>query len=414
MKKHKGSLTVEACISFTVFMMLLLTMFYIIRIVYVYGVIQHSITQSAKEISGYSYIYQVSGMGGLHKEIEDATAGGKKVYNTTVDDFVNAYGSLTNMKDIAGDVGGKIENGNFDAAVEKIQNSGEDYEEFKSNMGAVTNTVKDIVSSPAKMLKSLASVFVSETTESIKTLVGGEIVRAMSSEYIAATSGGGKTADQVLNALQVEGGLYGLDFSNSKFFSDGETIDIVVCYTIKSAAPINVMPTMNLMNRVTVRGWNGESIVKGYGGGDDKKETEAEKKSVWELGDIDRNERLQKELGILNLPRSCSPYSYYKDGVAIASTSMNTNAEYTKDKAKIKANLIKKCEKIENFEEAKNGKETIKKSDIKENKMIIILPTDDIGNADSKKNIEYVVNELKKEYPNIKFEIVQKNIEENV
>ena len=51
-----------------------------------------------------------------------------------------------------------------------------------------------------------------------------------------------------------------MNFSASIFFEDGQTIDLVVCYTLDPILPIDLMPELNLMNRATIRGMNGSSI----------------------------------------------------------------------------------------------------------------------------------------------------------
>ena len=55
-RKQRGALTIEASISYSIFMMIVVTFLYIMRIVYAYGLIQHAVAQTAKELSMYSYL----------------------------------------------------------------------------------------------------------------------------------------------------------------------------------------------------------------------------------------------------------------------------------------------------------------------------------------------------------------------
>ena len=48
-RKQRGALTIEASISYSIFMMIVVTFLYIMRIVYAYGLIQHAVAQTAKE-----------------------------------------------------------------------------------------------------------------------------------------------------------------------------------------------------------------------------------------------------------------------------------------------------------------------------------------------------------------------------
>ena len=72
-QREKGALSIEASISYSVFLMVLVTVLYIMRIVYAYGLIQHAVCQTAKELSMYSYIYQAAGLGQLNQDIAGAT-----------------------------------------------------------------------------------------------------------------------------------------------------------------------------------------------------------------------------------------------------------------------------------------------------------------------------------------------------
>ncbi len=56
---QKGALTIEASISYSIFLMIIVTILYIMRIVYAYGLMQHAVSQTAKELSMYAYLYQV-------------------------------------------------------------------------------------------------------------------------------------------------------------------------------------------------------------------------------------------------------------------------------------------------------------------------------------------------------------------
>ena len=51
-------------------MMIVVTFLYIMRIVYAYGLIQHAVAPTAKELSMYSYLYQVTGMNDAYQDIK--------------------------------------------------------------------------------------------------------------------------------------------------------------------------------------------------------------------------------------------------------------------------------------------------------------------------------------------------------
>ena len=207
-KNNKGVLTVEATISYTIFMMVILTILFLMRIVYAYGLMQHAVSQTAKELSTYTYLYQVSGVKDKVGQIQAGAQSGEENFNADAGHVVKIYETLADGWD-------------------------------DGDLNTIQNEAGGITTDPKKILQNVA--------------------RQMMAGYIAADSNGAD-ADQKLQDLQVIGGLNGLSFSGSKFFEDGQTIDIVVCYTLDPILPIDLMPEMNLMNRATIKGMSGSSI----------------------------------------------------------------------------------------------------------------------------------------------------------
>lgn len=254
MRKEKGSLTVEACISFVTFLLITCTLLGFIKVIYTYGLIQHALNQAVAELSEYSYIYCKT-LGDIDDTIQSATAAGTEKFNGDVDTLVNTYTSLT---DFAGDVGDTVSDAT-DLNINALEGDADllemDYEEVAEQIGFTRAVVNDIITHPQTALKSLGSTFLNIANENIKTVAFGEITRALMSGYIKTDS---KSSDERLKGLQVSGGLSGLNFSGSSIMSDGsKDIDIVVCYTIDMNLPINFMNKVVLSNRAKVRVWGG-------------------------------------------------------------------------------------------------------------------------------------------------------------
>lgn len=222
-KREQGVLTVEACISFTIYMMVILTILFLMRIVYVYGLIHHATAQTAKELATYTYLYHVSGIGDLKNEMQGGTQEGTDRFNADAGKVVEAYEALA-AYDLDGAVG----------------------------------SLDGVTTDPKKILQEVASALVFEGTKDLNNMAFEALARAMMAGYIDADSGG-SGADQKLKNLQVTGGLASLDLSGSHFFEKGNTIDIVVCYKMEPILPIDLLPELNLMNRAMVVGLGGES-----------------------------------------------------------------------------------------------------------------------------------------------------------
>ena len=216
----KGALTLEASIAYPLFLMVIVTFLYIIRIVYTYGLIQHAVSQTAKEISMYSYVYQVAGINDLNSGVQSSTSGRVDQFNADVENVVGLYETF----------------------------SSGDYS------GSYTGTTD-----PVDILKNIGSVLISSGSQELNDGLFELVVRPMVEGYIGADANG-NSANERLLALRVIGGTGGLDFSSSHFFEDGSTVDIVVCYTIDPLFPIDIMPEINLMNRACVQGMRGENI----------------------------------------------------------------------------------------------------------------------------------------------------------
>ena len=94
-ERNRGMLTVEATISYTIFMMVVLTLLYIMRIVYAYALVQHAVSQTAKELSMYTYLYQVSGANSLVGQLQSGVQAGEAQFNADAQSVVNIYNTLT-------------------------------------------------------------------------------------------------------------------------------------------------------------------------------------------------------------------------------------------------------------------------------------------------------------------------------
>lgn len=221
-RKHKGVLTIEASISYSIFLMVIVTILYLMRIVYVYGLVQHAAGQTAKELSMYSYLYQAAGLNDLNQQIADSTSTGTGQFNGDIDEVIKFY------------------------------------EEFSSgDLTAQYNGTTD----QKQILKNIGAAMLHEAGKEVNQQLFEAVARPLMESYIGADSQG-HNADERLKALRVIGGLSGLSLSSSSFFEDGATIDLIVCYTIDPIMPIDILPPLNLANRAYVRGMAGSSVFQ--------------------------------------------------------------------------------------------------------------------------------------------------------
>ena len=83
-EEQKGMMVVEAVITFTVFLMVVIAIIYLINVFIIHNKIQFAMNTAAHELASYSYIYQALGIRGAEQQID---ADGKP-YTTPIDDKI--------------------------------------------------------------------------------------------------------------------------------------------------------------------------------------------------------------------------------------------------------------------------------------------------------------------------------------
>lgn len=362
-RKQKGALTIEASISYSIFMMIIVSILYIMRIVYAYGLVQHAVDQTAKELSMYTYLYQVTGMNEAYQDIKDSTSKRTEQFNKDADEIVKLYETL--------------QSGNYSEAK------------------------YDGTLNPKDILKNIGSALVSEASDELNRQMFKLVTKPMIAGYIGSDSSG-KSADERLKALRVIGGLDGLNLDSSSFFEDGVTVDLVVCYTIDPLLPIDIMPDLNLSNRAYVRGMSGKSAFERKSS---EKKDDEKTESVWDMeSDVKRGTEIQKQQNVRNLPDKFSVFSAYdkKSGKATAEQSIDLREASYQSVSGIKGVISRKCSKMENYKTTTYDGVTVDANAIKSKELIIYIPSSTKDRSIDRTAYDKAVKEVQKNYPGIK------------
>ena len=183
-KDTRGSLTVEALLFLIPFIMAFCTIINGARFVQAEVIIHHAVTQTAKQLSTYSYVLTKAG---ITEKMQETNGKSRDFQNTVTD----AISSIEGFADAAGDP---------DALAEGV------FSFIKS--GAQDAAIGALVSSLAE-----------ETIRNSISLMSDD-------------------PDKFLSNLGIEGGVSGLDFSDSHWEPEGENgkakIEIVVKYSMKN------------------------------------------------------------------------------------------------------------------------------------------------------------------------------------
>ena len=362
-----GALTVEASITYPFFLMIIVTILYLMRIVYTYGLIQHAVSQTAKELSMYTYIYQVSGLNELRGQVSSSVSGRTEQFNSDVGEVVGLYEAFSS--------------GNF-----------------SGSYGGTTN--------PADLLKNIGSVLLGEGSRELNSQFFQLVVKPMMEGYIGADANG-NSADQRLLALRVINGFSGLDFSSSRFFEDGATVDLVVCYTIDPIFPIDIMPEIHLANRALVRGMKGSSVFT-----NESPQEQEKTSSIWDDDNVaDRGKKIQEQQGVRNLPDTFPAFSAFdpSTGTATAEMSIDLRGSSYQNKNTIASTIRAECSKMENYTTSTRNNVTVNAEDIQKKVLIIYIPSSTGDRTIDRSLYDQAVAQVRESNPDI--QIVTKEID---
>ena len=256
-EEQKGMMVVEAVITFTVFLMVVIAIIYLINVFIIHNKIQFAMNTAAHELASYSYIYQALGIRGAEQQID---ADGKP-YTTPIDDTATqVVDTLNNIQTLSKSAS------NTATAVKQLevsQNSIKDaynsakqtYEDGKATVESTKKSVQqvtDLFSDPQSLLVGVIYMGASGASYAVKSVGAQAAASVLTKQHL------GDNADEVLRAYGVKDGASGLDFSGSTMYCDKDKkmIDFVVQYDIDMSFIRFVMPKdIHVVQRVTVPAW---------------------------------------------------------------------------------------------------------------------------------------------------------------
>lgn len=208
---QRGSLSVEAAIFTTFFIIFFVSLMNLADLVRAQVLLQNAVTQTAKEISQYSYVLTKVGI--VKKSNETSTKA--KGFTSDVDSVVD------DLTEISSAINGAASGGDISSSMSTIIESAQ----------SASGTLDTYMENPENILAGVVAVGKSSVADAAKAAIVGGITKARLKTHIAAT--GADPNDKLVN-LGVVNGLNGLDFSDSEWFSGGnQDIKIVVKYKMK-------------------------------------------------------------------------------------------------------------------------------------------------------------------------------------
>lgn len=232
-EEQKGMMVVEAVITFTIFIMVVIAIIYLINVFVIHNKIQFAMNTAAHELASYSYLYQALGIRGAEQQIASDGAS----YTGPIDDTATqVVDTLNKIQTLSGDISGTAESvKQLEVSQESISNAynsaKQTYEDGMATVESTKNSVQqvtDLFSDPQSLLVGVIYMGASGASYAVKSVGAQAAASVLTKQHL------GSNADEILRAYGVKDGASGLDFSGSTMYCDEDKkmIDFVVQYDI--------------------------------------------------------------------------------------------------------------------------------------------------------------------------------------
>jgi len=249
-ENESGMMVVEAVLSFTVFIVVVSAIVYLITIFTLHNKVQFAINATAHEMASYTYLYQAAGL----READKGIAADGEKYVGAIDDTAGQIADTLNQIETLGKDFDNIST--LDPS--QIQKTIDDLKAVGSSGKESVNKVVSLVSNPNDLMVGVIYMAFSAATTEVKKVFASAAATVASKKYLEQ---GSADADVYLKSMGVRDGYAGLDFSNSTMFCDSNyrLIDIVVEYDVDLSFARLLIPEakLHMVQRVTISGWLG-------------------------------------------------------------------------------------------------------------------------------------------------------------
>ncbi len=404
-KTDRASVTLEATIGLIVFIAVSVTMAMIIRVVYIETIMQNALNQTATEIAANCYYLDVTGVRGGINRINETAQPGTEYVNGTIEDVFKATSQINEtLSDVQG-VSSSLKNGDINAALNDVNSVKDSFEELKGDTSKLIDRAKDISKNPIQSAKYLMQAALGKTTQALEGKVVEVVARIYMDKHLSMN---GLDSDAFLKKKLVINGTAGLDFSGTKIFADGRSVDLVVRYQIAVPSPIKFISEFTVSQRAMANGWVNE------------RKSREEGESVWEaLSYTGRG----KDIISKRTNLSGGPYHNYNASIKtgtiyktmdLTQKTYNGSEGRSKSVSAVKSQIKQKVNAAMNFKETNDmSGNVVKAEDIDKTVITVIIPPK--ADKDQRAILDDAIKELKrdcadeiKEY-NISFKIEEED-----
>ena len=292
-KEDKGSATIEALISFTGFLFVIFTILSVVNVCRAQMLISNAVDTATKEITQYSYFYEMSGLSKFKADVDGNAEIGAANLNdiiSTVDSFSTSIATAyDNSQENVTNITNAANEGNLN--VEEIQKTilsiDSDVDDISGSIDSMSAAFGSVADNPLLYMKSIVAVAGSEfLDQAVSHAIAAPLAKAFFTKHFGENA---DEADAELKRLGVVNGLNGMNFKNSTMFSaeEKDEVHIVVYYKVK---------IMQLLDWATFEvNICKESVGRAWLGGDDVVKTVKPMEPVVESEEDDASENEQSE-----------------------------------------------------------------------------------------------------------------------
>lgn len=269
-KRSDGSLTVEASIVLPLFICVILTIGFFIKIVHTHEIIQYAINETANDMASSSYLYYSTGLYELETTFYEELNNRKVKVQEQKDKIKEIPQAFEENTQTFGDdikkLSNSIENGNGQEIVNSVSGIIETTNKSKDEVSQIYELIVLIKEDGLKEnLKNLLAEGEIEVYHYLKTQIGNVIAKEQIKKHLS--SYGEENLEERMKKLHIVtdrtkdnnglSRLYGLDFSRSNYLYGNDEIDIVVTYKIDLPLPFDFIGEIPMIQRASARAWLG-------------------------------------------------------------------------------------------------------------------------------------------------------------
>lgn len=247
--KQQGSATIEATISLTCFIFLIMAIYSIVNLCVIQARMANAINTTAKEMSQYSYFYHVFALDSLDAKLKEKKQMAVGTFETVNEAISSSSAEISKINEdpmnyFEGTLTGDITSG--EEAYAKIQDA--------------QAKIKDVINNPQEFIKSMAALGGEGLLNEFKShVVAAPIAKGLTQRHFGKNL---EEANEYLKSRGVVGGYDGVNFNMSSIFDKDspKDIKIVVVYNIDLSSMFPFDMKITMCQSAVVKGWLGGDL----------------------------------------------------------------------------------------------------------------------------------------------------------